>query len=77
MTALDRIKRKPAKGIVHVWDDTLLDPTVTVSNGDTLSFTYTASAGEWIVFDPDMTDWPTDDIIDHYAHKLAKKRPAQ
>ncbi len=56
----------------------VFDPAVTVGNGDTLTITTTTttSGGEWWPTDPDMTDWPSDDIIDHYARQLAKRRPA-
>lgn len=62
--------------------------TTTTTNGHTHvldSFTRTtngtswdsSSGGDWIYFgDPDMTDWPADDIFDYYAKDLARRRPA-
>jgi hypothetical protein len=76
---------------VNVNNTILLDPSIDVSNGESVSFTYTITdtftrtsstgwgatgGGEWWEIDPDMTDWPAADIIDHYAKDLARRRPA-
>lgn len=63
------------------------DPPPTLRNGDTLTLifdewpatTTTTTTGTWmgaIPTPPDMTDWPADDIIDHFAIDLARRRPA-
>ena len=42
----------------------------------TPSGTWTVPGYEWIRIEPDMTDWPPDDIIDWFAKELAEKHPA-